>query len=286
MKRFSILLLALILIMNSTFAYGNASDKLSNHWSKDFIDRSFLAHYFPYLAKDNFSRLNPNEGISRQDFSLSTASLFKEYGFEISGVDSTGNMTRKDMISSLGEKLISIGLKNDKSEVLPFRDINTMDGNSIELLRLLYSNGIIEGDSNSIFAPDRHLSQAEAVIILQRVKGVLENMKDIPFKILGVVQSFNNQEEMITTQEGDKVLLTITKEFPTPGYDISISKITREKNGKKIQFHVKPPAPDSIQLQVVTYKTITVAIDKKDIGQPPYNFILDGYNKILNKDIQ
>lgn len=284
MRKVGILLLVLILLTSWTVSYANMEEKIDNHWSKGSINKSFLSYYFPYLAKDNFKKFDPNGTITRDEFNLSVASLFKDYEFDVQATDNTGNLTRKAMTSSLGNKLLSIGIKNEENTVLPFRDINTMDESSIELLRLLYSNGIIRGDSNSIFAPNRNLSQAESIIILQRVKGVLDDMNNIPFETVGVIQSFNNQEEIVTTQDKNQVLVTVTKEFPTPGYDMSVSRITNENNGKKIQFNIKPPAPDSVQLQVITYKTITIAIDKKYIGDAPYNFILDGYNKVTNKD--
>lgn len=280
MRRRSIILLVIILLMSTTVAFGSIDDKLSNHWSKDVIDRSVLTYYFPYLAKNNFERLDPNAAMVEQEFNISVASLFKDNGYEVSGIGSEANLTRKEMVNLLGQRLKDIGITNDENINLPFKDINTMDNNSIELLRLLYKYNIIKGDSNTSFGPDRNLSQAEAIIILQRVKGVLEDMVSIPFKTLGVVQSINNQEAIVTTQEDDRVLVTITKEFPTPGYFMTIDRVAREKGGFKIYFDIKPPEPDSIQLQVITYKTITIEIEKDELGEPPYNFILDGYNKI------
>ena len=36
-------------------------------------------------------------------------------------------------------------------------------------------------------------------------------------------------------------------------------------------------------IQVITYQTVTLEISKDELDQPPYNFILDGYNKIEDR---
>lgn len=266
--------------------FAGIEDKIGNHWSKNFIDIPFLTKYFPYLAKNDFQEFDPNGTISVYEFSVSVASLFKDAGYNLSILSSNSDINREHMARFLGENLEKVGTLKDKSIDLPFKDINTMDNGSIELLRLLYSHGIIKGDSNSTFRPNGNLSQAEAIIILQRAKGVLSQLGSqiIPFKTLGVVQSFNNQEGIVTIQDGDNILVTITKQFPTPGYFMSVDKVVKESDGFKIYFDIQPPRPDSIQLQVITYKTITIEIEKDVLGEPPYNFILDGYNKIKYKE--
>lgn len=283
MKRLtSILLIFVLVIMSSTVTYGIA-EKLANHWANDLVDRVFLAYYFPYLANDNFKLFEPNSAISTQNFNLSLASLFKDNDYTISGIGEYGTMSRGDLVDNLGSKLLEIGVTNEKNSEVPFKDINTMSDDSIELLRLLYNNGIIAGDSNSSYSPERNLSQVESIIIMQRVRGVLENMNSVAFNTMGIVQTYSNQEEIIVKTNDDKVMVTITKEFPSPGYSMSIAKIKREKEGYRIFFNITPPKPDSIQLQVITYKTLTMEIEKENLGNPPYKFILDGFNKVSVK---
>lgn len=280
MKKLTSILLIFVLVLTSfTFTYA-ISEKLANHWANDLVDRVFLAYYFPYLANDNFKLFEPNSAISTQNFNLSLASLFKDNDYTISGVGGYGTMSRGALADNLGSKLLEIGVTNEKNNEVPFKDINTMSEGSIELLRLLYNNGIIAGDSSSIYSPERNLSQVEAIIIMQRVKGVLENMNSVAFTTTGIVQTYNNQEEIIVKTNGDKVMVTITKEFPNPGYSMSIAKIKREKEGYRIFFDITPPKPDSIQLQVITYKTLTMEIEKDKLENPPYKFILDGFNNV------
>lgn len=280
MRRLTISLVIILLILSSTVVHANIAEKLNNHWANEMIDRTFLAYYFPYLARDNFARFEPNGYIEDQEFTLSLASLFKDYNYIINSVGEYSSLTREGIVNKLGTRLIEIGFANDENIELPFKDVNTMSTNSIELLRVLYKNGIIVGEDNSTFNPKRNVTQVEAIIILQRVKGVLEDMNTVAFETVGIVQSYNNQEELIVTENRDKVMVTITKSFPTPGYSMDVNKIRKEKEGFRVYIDITPPKPDSIQLQVITYKTLTMEIDKALLGNPPYNFILDGFNKI------
>jgi len=282
MKKITSLVLVIVLLLTSTITYGTIADKLSGHWANSLINRSFVAYYFPYLAKDNFSRFHPNEIISEQDFTLSLLSLFMDYSYSFSGVGENGNLSRQDMVRILGSKLSEIGLNNEENIEIPFKDINTMSSDSIELLRLLYNNKILIGDSSLSLSPNRNLTQVEAIIILQRVKEVLEKMNTVTFKTLGIVQSYNSQEELIINEEDEKVIVTITKQFPTPGYSMSIKKIMKENKGYKIFFDITPPKPDLMQPQVITYKTLTVELEKHLLNSPPYNFTLDGFNSVIS----
>ncbi len=284
MKRFLSFLMVLVLLFSfTTNTYATIAEKLQNHWADSLISRSFMAYYFPYLARDNFAQFDPKGTITEQNYVLSIASLFKDYGYETSSMGSNNILTREDMAYLLGTKLTEIGINRDKDIELPFRDINTMSSDSLEFLKLLYNRMIVVGDSESSFSPKRELSQVEAIITLQRVKEVLEDMNTIAFNTLGIVQSHNNQEELIIKEEGPKVLLTITKEFPTPGYTMTVDKIMKEGKNYRIYFNITPPKADSILPQVITYKTLTLEIDKSSLSNAPYNFILDGYNSVVSR---
>lgn len=278
MKKITSVLLIVVIIGMSVTSFASIEDKLGNHWSKAYIEKEFLSYYFPYLAKDSFSRFNPNGEITKQDFEMSLISLFKDYDLDTTatniGVGSS--LTRKELVDIVGERLkeLDIIVKNRE---LPFKDINTMGIDSIELLKIVYDLEIIYGVSETSFAPNNKLSQGEAIIILQRLKGALENMQKIPFDTKGVVQTYNNQESLIVKDLDDKVTLTITKEFPTPGYSLSVKRIMNTKDGYKVFIDSTPPKEGTMQLQVITYKTITVEIDKKALTKPaPYTFIVAG----------
>lgn len=278
MKR--IIVLLVLILLSSSVVYADFDEGIGNHWSKGVIDEIFMEKYFPYLAENDFSRFKPNGPTTTDQFSKSIDLLFEHYNFETETILNNEDISREKMILILGNELENIGVKVDKNIGLPFKDINTMDQTNIDLLKMLYKLEIIKGETNSQFSPDRKLSQAEAIVILQRAKGVLNNMdKKISFKTLGVVQTFNGKEEITVIPQDEKVLVTITKQFPTPGYKIIVEDIVKIKEGYKINFNIEAPPRDSEQLQVITYKTISLEIDKDDLDQMPYNFILNGYNK-------
>lgn len=275
-----ILSLALIILMLfvGTSSYASFDEKISSHWSKAYIEKDFVAYYFPYLAKNNFEKFNPMDILDEMDFTLSLASLSKEYDIEFTAEDIgiSRKLTRKEAVEIIGRKILEDPMIQYEEKEIPFKDINTMDEKSIELLGVLYSLGIINGVSAESFAPNRFLTQSEAIIILQRLKGVWEEMRELAFDVKGIIQSYNNQETVVVKDEGDKVLVTITKEFPTPGYSMDVRRILKGSNGYKIQLNIVPPKADAILPQVITYKTMTLEIDKEQLSQgPPYVFFIE-----------
>lgn len=278
MRKVVSLTLLIIMVFSATASFASFDEKISNHWSKAYVEKDFVAYYFPYLAKDDFERFDPAAILDEKDFTLSLASLSMDYDIEVTydDIGFSKKLTRSEAVSIIGRKLLEDPAIQYEEKQIPFQDINTMDEESIELLRVLYSLGIINGVSATSFAPDKLLTQSEAIIILQRLKGVWEGMREVVFDIKGIIQSYNSQETVIVKEEGDKVLVTITKEFPTPGYSMDVRRILRGSKGYKIQLDISPPKADAILPQVITYKTMTVEIDKEELGQgPPYVFVVE-----------
>lgn len=278
MRKVVSLTLLIIMVFSATASFASFDEKISNHWSKAYVEKDFVAYYFPYLAKNDFERFYPAAVLDEKDFTLSLASLSMDYDIEVTydDIGISKKLTRSEAVSIIGRKLLEDPAIQYEEKQIPFQDINTMDEESIELLRVLYSLGIINGVSATSFAPDKLLTQSEAIIILQRLKGVWEGMREVVFDIKGTIQSYNSQETVIVKEEGDKVLVTITKEFPTPGYSMDVRRILRGSKGYKIQLDISPPKADAILPQVITYKTMTVEIDKEELGQgPPYVFVVE-----------
>lgn len=280
MKKFLSLILILIVLSTSITVFADMELKLEGHWAENMLERDFVAYYFPYLARGNFEKLDPVEAISSKDFSLSFSSLAKNYelGSVTNNIIPNKQLTRKEAVRIVGNKLKDVEDLRSGNEEIPFKDVSTMDDENMESLKLLYNLEIIKGVSKDRFAPENIISQAEAIIILQRVKGALDSMDQVSFTTKGIVQSYNNQEAIIVKQNGNKVLVTITKEFPTPGYNLRVDKIVREDNNKhQIYLDITPPVAGSILPQVITYKTITIEIDETELnGQSPYVFIVEG----------
>lgn len=278
MRKILSLALVILMLFVGTSSYASFDEKISSHWSKAYIEKDFVAYYFPYLAKNNFEKFNPMDILDEMDFTLSLASLSKEYDIEFTAEDIgiSRKLTRKEVVEIIGRKILEDPMIQYEEKEIPFKDINTMDEKSIELLGVLYSLGIINGVSAESFVPNRFLTQSEAIIILQRLKGVWEEMRELAFDVKGIIQSYNNQETVVVKDEGDKVLVTITKEFPTPGYSMDVRRILKGSNGYKIQLNIVPPKADAILPQVITYKTMTLEIDKEQLSQgPPYVFFIE-----------
>ena len=276
-RRLLLILVFSMIIGSSSIAFANINKKLDNHWAEKSIDSEFTSYYFPYLARNSFDSFNPDGEITRESFSLSLASLLKENGYSVSGIASPGVLTRDRMVKITGEKLLHIGIESAKNHSLPFIDTSNMDAGAIAGLKILHREGIIQGESNNVFNPKRKTTQAEAIIVLQRVDNLLKTFNEIGYRTLGVTQNYNNQEEIRARISEDVVTLIVTKEFPTPGYGISVSNIAKKEDSIRVYFKITAPEPGIILPQVITYKTITIEMAKEDLGNPPYDFVVEGF---------
>lgn len=89
----------------------------------------------------------------------------------------------------------------------------------------------------------------------------------VPFKIKQQNKLFTKSNSTVQVlEDDDKVIIEITKQFPSPGYNMDVDKIVQSSNGR-YDIHVDIVKPDVSRtcLQVITYKTISVEIDKRDL---------------------
>ena len=101
--------------------------------------------------------------------------------------------------------------------------------------------------------------------IRESIKDAIDNnMKNVPFKVNKIVESYNGKEGIVVEEEKDKVLVSITKQFPTPNFAMAVERIVGNKGQYEIHIITAPPKKN-IQIQVIKYKTIYLEIDK-DIG--------------------
>lgn len=281
MKRLVTFVLALMIIASiSAPVLADLDDKLGNHWLKAEIDRDFFLYYFPYLARENFKRLNPNETIREDEFLLSFSSLLKNMGNSTAELGFRNGIKRIEMVMAIGNKIFdTVDSPSDDVE-LPFEDINNIGDEALMALKKLYNVGIIQGQSKSKFNPYAYTTQAEAIVVLQRVRDYLIKLgeeetalREIPFTLSGTIQSYTGEEGIKAKVEDNKVVVTITKMLPTPGYTVKVEKIVEENGNYRIYLNIIPPDPDSIVPQVIVYKIITIEIDRNELGEPPYNFV-------------
>jgi len=281
MKRIITFVLVLTVILSvSAPAFADLEDILGNHWLKAEMDKDFFLYYFSYLAREDFKRFNPNEAIREDEFLLSFSSLLKNMGYSTAELKFRNGIKRIEMVRAIGDNLFNIADIQADDVELPFTDISDIADEELMALKKLYSAGIIKGQSNSRFNPYAYTTQAEAVVVLQRIRDYLSSLdkdktasREIPFTLLGTIQSYTGEEGIKTKVEDSKVVVTITKMLPTPGYIVKVEKIVKENEEYRVYLSVTPPDPDSIVPQVIVYKIITIEIDKSELGEPPYNFV-------------
>ncbi|CCQ93151.1 exported hypothetical protein [[Clostridium] ultunense Esp] len=283
MKRAVVLFLIFVLVMpSSAFGSTGMEQKLGNHWSKERIQKDFLLYYFPYLARENFNRLNPNDPFYEDEFLLSFSSLLKEKGYTRTEIGWKMKMTRIDMAKILGKKLLDIKAIKSSDGTIPFTDMEGISVEKKKALADLFHAGLINGQSKSKFNPYAYATQAEVIILLQRISDFLDQISNIPFTLSGMVQSYSGVEGISSKSENNKVFVTITKSFPTSGYSMEIERILREEDKYKVYLNITPPSKNSEHLTVITFKTITVEIDKVNLGDPPYSFVWGNFFAHLN----
>lgn len=95
-------------------------------------------------------------------------------------------------------------------------------------------------------------------------------MDAVSYHVANIIQSYDNREGINVTDKGDMVYVDLTRQFPSPGYLVIISRVMKDNDKLKIYFIVQPPAPDRVLPQILTYKTITVKIPRDELGDPPY----------------
>ncbi len=274
-----IVIIGLILLLTSTTSFAQMEEKLGGHWAKDSINKEFVTYYFPYLARDNFSQFNPNATMTKDSFALSTSALLKAKGYSVLGMENRGDLLRREMLDIIGSRLKKIGVKADPTFNLNFNDTQGLSNDEKDYLKILNKEKIILGVGGSNFKGEKNLTQAEAIVILQRLEDFINRLNRINFITRSYETTYNNKEEILTNITDTSVILSITKEFPTPGYSLSVKEILRQGDTFKVYLETKKPPADSIQIQVITYKTLQVEMQKSDLGPGPYNFVVEGFNK-------
>lgn len=252
-----------------------ASSKLAGHWAEQEIKLKFMELYFPSLVQDNYQAFAPNGFIETVDFKYALSGLMDVYGYDsgFSLRDAT-LLNRKEAALIVARSLADNGLiqlqKNLKN---PFGDLNRLKSQEKDYILNLNVLGVLKGASQTQFMPGAFLTQSQAIVLLQRVEKILA-ADQIPFQVTSTATSFSSREEGMFVEEGkSKVQVTITRAFPTPGFSMEVKRIMKTDLGKyKLFITIKKPAPEAILPQVITYQTIIVEIDKKDLAAPPYSF--------------
>jgi len=289
-----IAVIVLVLLISSTVSFANIASTLEGHWAEKLIDSNFVNTHFSYLDIETF---DPNEYITRTDFINSFNSVMddsdkEELVLKIEDNIANSLLTRKEAVILMVKAIETIKeIQLDETDTTIFNDLSELSEE--EKLYILKANKleIVNGYNNNTFKPNENVSQIQAIILLQRLKGELD-MKtiEIPFKVVGNESSYSGKTEAANVQDkDDKVLVTITKQFSTSGYSMNINKIEKTDKGLyTIYLNIKTPDPNAITLQVINYKSVTVEIDKSTLGEEAYKFevIDEGIDDIKLKSVR
>lgn len=216
------------------------------------------------------------EPIAKKEFLASFDTLLSQYGYSKIDENSKENLTRSEMATIVGKILIDEKIIDFKESTLPFKDISTIKEEEKMYIGVLYENNILKGRNKNIFDPKGQLTREESKIVLERLKGVLENMKreSIPFKVKNVDQVYSGATEGLILDENDKYYeVNIVECFPTPGYSMGVDDVVVQNDKDVIIYlNIVPPKEGSILPQVLTYKTMTIELDKSYLKEGPYTF--------------
>lgn len=274
-KLLSVIMIPILLTVFATASYSEI-DKLNNHWSKGIIDMEFVGEYFDYLTKDDYKNFSPDSTITVGEFISSVSKLFCDHDVCIDYLKIEEPLTRREMSRIVGKILIDKKLIESTEEKTPFMDISSLSKEELMIISSLYKNDIIKGNSRNEFSPERNATQAECIITLQRVKGVLKPMGNnaIPFKVKSKKQVYNGVHEGLEVNETlDSVEISVVVMYPTPGYSLNVDRIFKNNDGEyEVYLTEKPPKEGSILPQVITYKVLIIEIDKSNLGEKPYVF--------------
>lgn len=279
----SLVLLLCMLFTNTSMAMGIA--KLDNHWAKKEIQEDFMKKYFQELCADNYAKFNPNAALPASIFVKALESLSNEYGeFKVNIKANAEFFTREEMIDYIFDGVKNIKFaRNDKKE-MNFVDIEKMDKIRKEKLAYLVNKGILNGGADRKYNPQRRLTQAEGVLVVQRIYGIFKDnknektSKNLSFDVQNISEGLtNNQETIYYKKDGDQVLITFTLKFPNPGYTLGVEKVLlSEDNTITVYPQIVPPGPTTITLQVIAYKTVTIALKTSETGEGPFKVKVAG----------
>lgn len=280
---------AMLLFLSSSIILAEMSDKLHGHWAKNMLKESTVIEYFPKLAENAFEKLAPAKAVSMSETISALNLLYTKYEKELlpEVPPKSESFPRKEILALLAPALKSTsGQLPESLQPLLFQDCDSLNDNEKQMLKLLNERKIINGSAKYHFSPKQNMTQAEVILLLQRVelylKNELSNKKmpsasEIAFQTIKQSTNYNDREGLVISETGDTILLTITKQFSTPGYSLAVRSLIPTEKGIKVELNISSPPADAILAQVITYQTITIKINKSDLpAATPILFLVEG----------
>jgi len=293
-------ILIMALFLSSITAFGDVELNFKGHWAESIVDKQFIENHFKYLLKEGTKASDLDNSIDKKYFLLSLYTILNEHqkedidkNSEKTNIENAarylrnrlilekdgsieGELTRKEAVKYVVKTLeLSREIQLADTSFMPFKDILDLSDEYRNYIIKASMIGIVKGYGDSTFRPEDNITAIESIIILQRLKGEIDEInKNIPFRIVEEKWTTTGKDNLITTkQSSGKVLVTFTKEFPTSGYNLTVNRVERYSYGKyKIYVSIKTPAPNAIVLQIMSYKNTTIEIDRKLLDSGSYTF--------------
>lgn len=286
-KIIALALLICMLFTNTSMAIGIA--KLDKHWAKKEIKEDFMKKYFSQLCEDDYAKFEPNAPLSAKIFAKALEDLSNEYGeFKVNIFANSQFFTREEMIDYIFDGVKNIKFaRNDKKD-LDFIDIKDMNKIRKEKLNYLVNKGVLNGSADKKYNPQKKLTQAEGVLVVQRIHSIFKDnkneksAKNLSFDVQNISEGLtNNQETVYYKKEDGKILITFTLKFPNPGYTLGVEKVLlSEDNTITVYPQIVAPGPTTITLQVIAYKTVTLALKAEETGDGPFTVKIFGRDSV------
>lgn len=304
MKKNIALILIIALTLSSLSAFANVELNLKGHWAESVVDKQIVKDHFKYLLKEGFKVSDLNNTLDKKYFFLSLYTMLNEHqkesidkNTEKTNIDNAvkylkskqilekdgsieGKITRKEAVKYVMKTIeLSKEIVLANTSFMPFKDILGLDDEYKRYISKSSMIGIVKGYGDSTFRPEENTTVIEGIIFLQRLRGEIEEMnKNIPFKVVEEKWFGTGTNNLVTVkQSSGKMLVSITKEFPTSGYNLTVNRVEKYAHGKyKIHVDIKAPSPNSIVLQVISYKTVTIEIDRKLLDSGNNTFEISG----------
>lgn len=304
MKKIIVLLIILTLFLGSQTTFAETDLNFKGHWAEGVIDQEFIKEHFNYLLKEDIKVSDLNNTLDKKYFLLSLYTILnKDQKEEIDQKEEKtniedavkyltkkeileeeesieGKLTRKDAVKYIIKTMeLSSEIELADTSYMPFKDIIGLSDEYKMYISKASMVGIAKGYGDSTFRPDDNITAIESILFLQRLEGEIEEMdKNIPFKVVEQNWEGHGVNNLVTIkQSSNKVQITLTKEFPTTGYNMTVARVEKYAPRKyRIHLNIKAPEPDKIVLQVISYKNITIEIDRKLLDSGSCTFEIAG----------
>lgn len=264
-------------------AYPGIAAKLKGHWSEKYIKPQMIELYLPQYAYDSFQKFQPSEFITQSAVFHALKVMYREYGILPldNKADQNKVMKRKDIFVLLAPVVAKY--EKEGSPEPAFQDVKNLTKEERATLTNLVALGIIQGVSKTAFAPDRDMTQSEAVIVLQRVYDLIatpfadalpKKSEKLSFVVSDYKRSYDSKEGIAFHEDADFLYITITKRFSTPSYTLQIMRVFASDKGFHVDLKTTGLMEGAIVPQVITYESVTVQIPRSEIPKhTPYEVI-------------